>query len=441
MDFFPDWHRSVSDSGRFNPQSAEKEMTPINALFLFGFIGIWIPQTFWSVLAFSAWRYSINARKEKNNLPVPKEWPTVSVLIPAYNEAVVIEETLEALAAQDYPAEQYEVVLINDGSKDDTLEIAERIAAQHSCIKIVNVPKGMGGKGKSRTLNNGLPHARGELIAVYDADSTPESDCIRLLAQTLLADKSLVAVNGKVRTRNWADSLMTRFIAIEFIFFQWIFQGGRWNMFRLSTLMGTNYLIYRNVLETLGGFDEKSLVDDTEMSFRVFLGQKRIKWVPYAVGWQQDPAPLSVFLKQRSRWTQGNFYVTRKYLPIALTNPFPIGVEILNNVMCYILFVPALLWSHITMILGVLGIAGMTIPGPFTLIWFLSFSLYLAQIFFTLSLEKSPRQLYFVAVLAYFTYSQLFLVVVFKAAYEMIKGKLLGTELKWYKTVRTQEKK
>ncbi|SHE39466.1 Glycosyltransferase like family 2 [Lampropedia hyalina DSM 16112] len=299
----------------------------------------------------------------------------------------------------------------------------------------------MGGKGKSRTLNNGLPHARGELIVVYDADSTPEPDCVRLLSQTLLADPSLVAVNGKVRTRNWADSVMTRFIAIEFIFFQWIFQGGRWHMFRLSTLMGTNYVIWRDALETLGGFDELSLVDDTEMSFRIFLGKRRIRWVPYAVGWQQDPAPLRIFLKQRSRWTQGNFYVTNKYLPVALTHPFPIGLEILNNVMCYVMFVPALVMSHTALLMGLTGLGGVTIPGPFTLLWLLSFLIYVAQVFFTLSMEERRPQLYFFAVLAYFTYAQLFLVVVFKAAWEMLKGKIKGQGITWYKTERTKEKK
>lgn len=416
-------------------------MKSIDLLFLFGFIGIWIPQAFWAWLSYSAWQYSKNAAEELKNLPIPQRWPMLSVLIPAYNEEVVIEETLLALADQDYPTEFYEVLLINDGSKDNTLEIAERMALKYSCIKIVNVPKGMGGKGKSRTLNNGLPHAKGELIVVYDADSTPEPNCVRLLAQTLIADSKLVAVNGKVRTRNWRDSALTRFIAIEFIFFQWIFQGGRWNKFQLSTLMGTNYVIWRNALEVLGGFDEKSLVDDTEMSFRIFLGEKRIKWVPYAVGWQQDPASLSIFIKQRSRWTQGNFYVTNKYLPIALKNPFPMGLEISNNIMCYIMFVPALFWSHVALILGILDIASVTVPGPFTLLWGLSFCLYIAQMWFTLSLEKAKPELYLYSVLSYFSYSQIFLVIVFKAAYDMLKSKLKGEGIQWYKTERSQEKK
>lgn len=108
--------------------------------------------------------------------------------------------------------------------------------------------------------------------------------------------------------------------------------------------------------------------------------------------WLATRSPsLSVFVKQRSRWTQGNFYVTRKYLPVALRTPFPIGIEILNNIMCYILFVPALFWSHITLTLGLLDIAGISVPGPFTLLWGLSFCLYVAQMWFTLSLEKLNR--------------------------------------------------
>ncbi|MDP1539386.1 MAG: glycosyltransferase family 2 protein [Moraxellaceae bacterium] len=415
-------------------------MTTIDYIFIFGFIGIWVPQLFWATLSFSAWRYAALSKAEKESLPTPDAWPRLSVLVPAYNEEVVIEATLLALAAQDYPKDSYEVILINDGSKDNTLAIATEVAAKHSCIKIVNVPKGMGGKGKSRTLNNGLPHATGDLIVVYDADSTPDPDCVRLLAQNLISDPSLVAVQGKVRTRNWRDSFITRFIAIEFIFFQWIFQGGRWNLFRLSTLMGTNFVIKKRSLMTLGGFDEHSLVDDTEMSFRIFLGKKRIKWIPYATGWQQDPPGLGIFLKQRSRWTQGNFYVTNKYLGHALTNPFPIGVEILNNLMCYIVFVPALFLSHTVLVAGILGIAGVTLPGPFTLLWGISFLIYLSQVFYTLSLEKVPRQLYFFAAIAYFTYAQVFLIVVVKAAYEMAKGKISGKGIIWYKTERRREK-
>ena len=97
-------------------------------------------------------------------------------------------------------------------------------------------------KGKSATLNYGLKYTKGELIAVYDADNTPKADALKHLVHALLSDPKLVAVNGKVRTRNRKVNLLTRFINIEFINFQWLFQAGRWYWFKLSTLMGTNYL-------------------------------------------------------------------------------------------------------------------------------------------------------------------------------------------------------
>lgn len=109
--------------------------------------------------------------------------------------------------------------------------------------------------------------------------------------------------------------------------------------------------------------------------------------------------------------------------------------------MCYVMFVPALFLSHVALILGLLGIAGVSIPGPFTALWVLSFCLYIAQVWFTLSLEKAKPQLYFFSVIAYFSYSQIFLIIVFKAAYDMLKNKITGTGIQWYKTERSKEKK
>ena len=90
-------------------------------------------------------------------------------------------------------------------------------------------------------------------------------------------------------------------------------------------------------------------------------------------------------------------------------------------------FVPALFWSHITLTLGLLDIAGISVPGPFTLLWGLSFCLYVAQMWFTLSLEKVKPELYFYSVLSYVSYSQIFLFIVFKAAFDMLKIKYRAT--------------
>ena len=152
------------------------------------------------------------------------------------------------------------------------------------------------------------------------------------------------------------------------------------------------------------------------MSYRIFLGHKRIKWVPYAIGWQQDPGDLNIFIKQRSRWTQGNFYVTRKYLSTAIRHPFPIGMEIGNNIMCYIMFVPALFLSHMTLVVGLLGIDGTTIPAFYFTLYSCIHSLPYTNLVYSKSGKEVPKRFYFYAFIAYFTYSQVFLLIVFKAA-------------------------
>ncbi|MCZ7585494.1 MAG: glycosyltransferase family 2 protein [Deltaproteobacteria bacterium] len=127
----------------------------------------------------------------------PFPFPFVSILIPARNEGIVIERTVQAMLALNYPKERLEILVIDDASTDDTPEVVEGIAARHRQVKLVRVPEGEGGKGKSRTLNVGLTHAVGDIIAVYDADNRPEPESLYYLVANLVEDQRLAAVLGK----------------------------------------------------------------------------------------------------------------------------------------------------------------------------------------------------------------------------------------------------
>lgn len=412
-----------------------------DGLFILAFWGITIPMIAWAILTIGAVSYARHAERDAQRLrgqALPYT-PFVSIMVPAHNEAEVIEDTVRALAAFDYPRDCYEVLVINDASTDDTPQILDALAAEYPHVQVMHVPKGVGGKGKSRTLNLGLPRTRGELIAVYDADNTPEPQALRLLVATLLEDPQLAAVNGKVRTRNWTASWLTRFINLEFMYFQWLYQGGRWRLLRLSTLMGTNYLIWRKYLTALGGFDEASLVDDTEMSFRLFQAGYAIRWVPYAVTWEQEPDTFAVWFKQRMRWSKGNFYVTFKYLPKALNNPYPLGLEMLYLVLNFLVFFPALTISTLILILGLLGVVHVTLQGPFTYIWLLSYLMFVAQMSFVISLEQPRASNYLLGALSYFTYAQLFIPVSFTALKNYIQDRVTKREVTWVKTARKKE--
>jgi cellulose synthase/poly-beta-1,6-N-acetylglucosamine synthase-like glycosyltransferase len=410
-----------------------------DTLFFIGFGGIWLVLVYWIFLGTGSAIYSARLSRRQEGYSLPTNPPLVSILVPAHNEALVIESSLRSLAAQDYPEERFEIIVVNDGSQDATGDILSRLARELPNVVVHEVPPGQGAKGKSRTLNIGLTRSRGSLIAVFDADNTPEPDCLRRLVATLVADDELVAVNAKVRTRNTDATWLTRFINLEYIFFQWLFQGGRWHWFRLSMLMGTGYVIYRDALDLLGGFDEKSLVDDTEMSLRIFRGQRRIRWVPYAVSWEQEPEDLRSWLRQRTRWSMGNLSVTWKYLPAAFVYPYPLGLEILTFAFTYVFFVPALLASDLVFLLGITGMSTVRLPGPFTLMWGLAYLVYVLQMVYAIQHEDRRPSNYLYAALSYFTYAQLFLIVLFRALYGLIAQRLRGGEIRWAKTARHKE--
>ena len=148
-------------------------------------------------------------------------------MIPAHNESMVITRTLEALQRLDYPADRLEILVINDGSTDDTAAQVEAIAARDSRVRLFNIPPEFAARGKSAALNRGLPECRHEVIGIFDADNLPAPDSVLHLARQLVADPSLGAVIGKFRCINKKKNLLTRFINLESLAFQWIIQAGK----------------------------------------------------------------------------------------------------------------------------------------------------------------------------------------------------------------------
>src|SRR5262249_3421158 len=152
---------------------------------------------------------------------------------------------------------------------------------------------------KAAALNFALRHARHAVLAIYDADNTPEPGALRPLVQALISDSRLGAAIGMYRAINRRQALLTRFLNIEGIGFQWIVQAGRWMLMRFTPLPGTNYVIRRELVEALGGWDEQALTEDAEMTIRVYQAGSQIRFVPASVTWEQEPQTLRVWFRQR----------------------------------------------------------------------------------------------------------------------------------------------
>ncbi len=409
----------------------------VNYLFVFCVIVIWFMLAYQFILFLLGYLYGFRANRQRRALErtPPEDLPPISLMVPAHNEGMVITDTLEGLLKLHYPAEKFEILVVNDGSTDDTADQVKAIAERDSRVRLFNVPAEFAARGKSAALNRGLKECRHDVIGIFDADNVPEPDSVLQLARQLVSDPHLGAVIGKFRCINRRRNILTRFINLESLAFQWIVQAGRWRLLRMATLPGTNYLIRRSLLEELGGWDEQALTEDAEMSIRIYQAGYLIKFVPYAVTWEQEPETLKVWFRQRVRWARGNNYVIEKYFTqVFHIRPRAVGIELFYAMAVYYIFFLAIVLSDLLFLVSFAGLVSIPVPGPYSEVWLLAYLLFILEIVIALTREKedSPLNILLIA-LSYFTYCQLWILVVLKGAYDDF---ILKREHVWVKTQR-----
>ncbi|MFD2614379.1 glycosyltransferase family 2 protein [Paenibacillus gansuensis] len=415
-------------------------MTLADILMLLSVLCIWSLLLVNVVLIIAGYLYYIEC--ETSPLPqLPRVLPFVTIMVPAHNEGKVIGKTVESLLALDYDPDRYEIIIINDNSSDNSSELLQGIQNRYKDrnLTVINTDKVTGGKGKSNALNIGFAQSKGELIAIYDADNTPERKALSYLVAEIVKDGSLGAVIGKFRTRNRNANLLTRFINIETLSFQWMAQAGRWKLFKLCTIPGTNFIMRRSIVEQIGGWDVKAIAEDTEISFRIYMMGYRIKFQPMSVTWEQEPQTVKVWFKQRSRWAKGNIYVIVKNAKL-LFNPAAarIRFDIAYFLSIYFLLLSSLLTSDALLILHALGYVHTTLAGLSSFLWALAITLFVVGTYITLITEKGELKLsnLWIILLMYVSYCQMWMVVAAYGLYAYIKDQILKREVRWYKTER-----
>lgn len=414
-------------------------MSVLDGFVLAALICIWLLLLINVTLTVSGYLYYF--KNEKTETPPLKRYPMVSIMVPAHNEGVVIVQTVKALLRFDYPIERYEVIVINDNSTDNSAQLLEQIQKDNPNrnLTIINTDKITGGKGKSNALNIGFAQCSGEYIVIYDADNTPEVQALRILVSEIENDTRLGAVIGKFRTRNRNASLLTRFVNVETLTFQWMSQAGRWNMFKLCTIPGTNFIIRRRILDEIGGWDVKAIAEDTEISYRIYMMGYMIKFAPKAVTWEQEPQTLPVWFRQRTRWVKGNIYVLIKNLPL-IFNPKArrVRLDILYMLSIYFLLLSSLVLSDVVFLGNLIGWIHISLAGFSTILWVMAIVLFTIGTFITLTTEKGEMGLsnLLVILLMYFTYTKLWMIVAVYGLIKYTQDVVLKRETKWYKTER-----
>lgn len=393
-------------------------MNLFDILLLFATASIWILLLVSIVLTISGYIYYLNW----SNSPLPQidedKLPFVSVMVPAHNEGIVIVRTVEALLNFDYPHDKYEIIVINDNSSDNSAELLFNLKQKYPQrnFTIINTDETNGGKGKSNALNIGFQSAKGDVIAIYDADNTPEAKALYYLVAELENNPEYGAVIGKFRTRNKDVNLLTRFINIETLSFQWMAQAERSQLFQLCTIPGTNFVV------------------------RIYMMGYKIKFQPAAVTWEQEPQTFDVWFRQRTRWVKGNVYVIIKNFQL-LWNPKAkrIRFDLLYFTSVYFFLLSSLIISDITFILSVAGYITVHAPSFSNTLWLLAVILYVSSVFLTITTEKGEMKIsnILVIMLMYVIYTQMWLIVAGKGLYLYIKEQILHIETtQWYKTQR-----
>lgn len=408
----------------------------LSFFFVIAVILIWFMIAYQFVLTVYGYVNFVKSLKEKKYVnEIDFDYPTCSILIPAHNEAVVIGNTIESMLKIVYPEDKLQIIVINDGSTDDTKKIIEFYAEKDSRVELFDIPAGEGGKGKSRTLNIGMRAAKGEIIAVYDADNTPDKDSLRYLVAQLIQHKELGAVLGKFRTVNKDKNWLTKFINIETLSFQSMLQAGRWQMHNIATLPGTNFVMWNWLIKKLNGWDEEALTEDSELSIRIYQEGYKIKFIPYAITYEQEPESWRVWIKQRMRWVRGNNYVISKFAKqLTKFKNRRLAFDILYTLALYYVFFAAIIISDLLFIIGLLNLVSISLPGPYTFVWIMAMVLFIFEIMLAISYddEDSIGKIGLI-LLMYFSYCQLWIYIVLKAAYSEYIKKEKKT---WAKTIR-----
>jgi len=237
--------------------------------------------------------------------------PMFTILVPVKNEEKVIGRFLEAVALLNYPNDKKEIIIVEDGSTDRTAEICKKYAMEHNKLTVKILHKSTS-NGKSPALNYGVKHARGEIIAIFDADNVPYADAL-LNACKYFEDSKVAAVQGRTMSINQDENVLTKFVSYEDAVWCEAYLRGKDALNLFVHLKGSCQFIRRTILNKLDGFDEKTLSEDMELSAKLTEKGYKVRYASDVCSWQETPASLKRLLTQRTRWFRGTMEVAFKY--------------------------------------------------------------------------------------------------------------------------------
>jgi cellulose synthase/poly-beta-1,6-N-acetylglucosamine synthase-like glycosyltransferase len=303
-------------------------MTPAETLTLAAYFFVLI------ILAVYGWHryylvylYMRNRDKDPQPLAPLSPLPAVTIQLPLYNEMYVADRLIDAVCGIDYPRELLEIQVLDD-STDETRTIAEstvrRFAAEG--VDIHYIHRGDRRGYKAGALEAGLKVARGEFVAIFDADFIPRPDFLTQLMPHF-ADPKVAMVQARWGHINQDYSLLTKIQSILLDGHFVLEHGGRHRAGRFFNFNGTAGIWRRAAIEDAGGWHHDTLTEDLDLSYRAQLRGWRFVFRPNVIAPAEVPVEMNAFKSQQHRWAKGSIQTCRKLLPRIFAANVPLGVK------------------------------------------------------------------------------------------------------------------
>lgn len=398
------------------------------------------------LLAVIAAAFTRRGRLWKDPRPTDRQrsQASVTVLVPAFNEEMVIGMTVRGLLTSTI-ADQLQILVIDDGSSDRTSAVVEEEFAGNQRVRVLRKPNG----GKAAALNFGLTQTDTEIVVAIDGDTVLAPDTIEKLIAPF-ADPTVGAAAGKVVVGNRVN-LLTRFQALEYAVAQNLDRQAFERFNAIGVVPGAIGAWRRRAVLDVGGYATDTLAEDADLTLSLQRQGWRIVSVPDAVAFTEVPERLDALLKQRFRWTFGMLQVAWKHLPALLKRPTGVSAITIPNILIFqfaltllapimdLLLLVTLVWF------GVAPLSGADVA-PTPQIAFTSLVI-LAQywlLFQTIDVAASGAGILFdrdralwrlvpLVIVQRFTYRQILYWVTLRALFAAIRGTFVG----WGKLVRT----
>lgn len=422
-------------------------------------VSIWL-SLIWSLVTLSSgvhfWLKHSDFKVDTSPL---ESYPMVTIVVPAHNEDVVIAQTTRAILDMNYPHDKVELLLFADNCEDTTYQEMLKVKAMPEyATRDITITDRKGTGGKAGVLNDALKMAKGEYICVYDADAMPEKNALYFLVKKVLEDPERhVASFGRNKTRNANQNFLTRCINQEIVVTQRIQHVGMWHMFKIGRIPGTNFIINTEFVKSIGGWRNGALTKDTDISFKIMQSGKLIALAYNSEAFQQEPETVKSYYMQRKRWAKGNYEVViSNFKHLFDKSNWRVKLEVAYYSCVFFWFNAAIILSDIVLLSNVIAIiVHLFVPSvhiPFTFDssniyiaqlmlfnWLLMIMLYLLQINIALASQfgQATSKQIWLALISYFTYSQLFIIVSIDAVTSVTLDKLFHRDgTKWVKTKR-----